>query len=315
VLQWQSMHENIFTIIVPTHNRATLLRRALDSVLAQTFPHFTVVVIDDQSTDETGTIIREYSADPRFIYHRQRERGGETVARNTAYDLATGKLITYLDDDDWLAPNAIETAYRYYAELGVEQAHWLMFDCVAMPLGEIDNSAERIQGYLRYEDILCGKVSGNFWLVYARELIESPRLRHDERLFGNVGQMYLQVWRDHPPYYVPKGLYFADKSGHSRLSTVVSTVASRARELTNDEIYLSVFGEDLRRHCPRLLARRLSRLGYLHASNGNLARSLAYNSRALRHGLTLDAAKSVARSAEGWAKHMGGRMKREPGAA
>jgi GalNAc5-diNAcBac-PP-undecaprenol beta-1,3-glucosyltransferase len=315
VLQWQGMHENIFTIIVPTYNRATLLRRALDSILTQTFPHFTVVVIDDQSTDETDTIIREYSTDSRLVYHRQPERRGETVARNTAYDLAKGKLITYLDDDDWLAPDALETAYRYYTDLGVEQAHWLMFDCVAMPSGEIDNSAERSEGYLRYEDILCGKISGNFWLVYSRELIESPRVRHDERLWGNVGQMYLQIWRDHPPYYVPKGLYFADKRGLDRLSTVVSTVATRARGLTNEEIYLSVFGEDLRKHCPRLLARRLSRLAYLHASNGNLGRSLAYNSRALRYGLTLDAAKAVARSAVGWAEYVGGRMKRRAGAA
>jgi glycosyltransferase involved in cell wall biosynthesis len=304
------MHENIFTIVVPTYNRATLLRRALDSILAQTFPHFTVVVVDDRSTDQTGAIMQDYSADSRFVYKRQPERRGETIARNTAYDLAEGKLITYLDDDDWLAPDALETAYRCYADLGVEGAHWLMFDCIAMPSGEIDNRAERQQGYLRYEDILCGKISGNFWLVYSRELIESPRMRHDERLFGNVGQMYLQIWRDNPPYYVPKGLYFADQTGHERLSTTVSSAASRARELANAGIYLSVFGEDLRRHYPRLLAQRLSGLGYLHASNGNLGRSLTYNLRALRHGLTLDATKGVARSASGWVQYVAGRMTR-----
>jgi glycosyltransferase involved in cell wall biosynthesis len=157
VLQWQGMHENIFTIVVPTYNRATLPRRALDSILAQTFPHFTVVVIDDRSTDETGTLIREYSADSRIVYHREPEEGGETVARNTAYDLARGKLITYLDDHDWLPPDALETAYAYYVDLGVEQAHWLMFDCVAMPPGEIHNSAG---GWAKYVGGRMKRASG-----------------------------------------------------------------------------------------------------------------------------------------------------------
>jgi glycosyltransferase involved in cell wall biosynthesis len=294
------MHDNTFTIVVPTCNRAALLPRALDSILAQTLPHFTVVVVDDGSTDETPAVVQRYLHDPRFVYRRLPTWSGETIARNAAYDLARGKLITYLDDDDWLAPDALETAYRYHIDLGSQDPHWLLFDCASMPGGKIDNVTERVEGYLRYQDILCGRVSGNFWQVYSRDLIERPRVRHDERLFGNVGQMYLQVWRRCPPYYVPRALYFANKQGHARLSTVASTPVSRARDITNNEIYLSVFAEDLRRYCPRAIGGVLSRTGYLQASNGRPVRSLRCHVRALRYGITRDTARYAALSLVAW---------------
>lgn len=88
------------SVIIPTHNRAYCLARAVDSVLAQSQPPLEIIVIDDGSTDETAALIARYGASVR--YHRQSQRG-VAAARNVGIGLARGEWIALLDSDDaWL---------------------------------------------------------------------------------------------------------------------------------------------------------------------------------------------------------------------
>ncbi len=88
------------SVIIPTHNRAQLLPRALDSVLNQTLPPKEVIVVDDGSTDGTGTLLSEQY--PQCIYLQQPNRGVSS-ARNQGIETATGEWIAFLDsDDEWL---------------------------------------------------------------------------------------------------------------------------------------------------------------------------------------------------------------------
>jgi len=94
-----------FSIVIPTYNRAALLPRALESVLAQTEGDFECIVIDDGSTDDTETVVRTY-ADPRLHYEYQRN-AGVSAARNAGAKLAAGELLLFLDSDDELVPDAL----------------------------------------------------------------------------------------------------------------------------------------------------------------------------------------------------------------
>lgn len=85
------------SVVVPTYNRARFLRFALNSVLAQTYRDFEVVVVDDGSTDETEHLVSEYSGRVRYIYQENRGRG---AARNVGVQHATGEYIAFLDSDD-----------------------------------------------------------------------------------------------------------------------------------------------------------------------------------------------------------------------
>ena len=90
------------SIIIPTYNRASLLSRAINSVLSQTFSDFEIIVVDDYSKDNTKAIIEGLN-DPRvrYIYH-ERNRGA-AAARNTGIRLSKGEYIAFLDsDDEWL---------------------------------------------------------------------------------------------------------------------------------------------------------------------------------------------------------------------
>lgn len=97
----------LFSIILPTYNRAHLLPRAVDSVLAQTFADYELIIVDDASTDGTREVVSSF-ADPRIVYLRQDENQGVSAARNAGICRARGDWITFFDDDDELLPSALQ---------------------------------------------------------------------------------------------------------------------------------------------------------------------------------------------------------------
>ncbi len=94
------------SVIIPTYNRAHTLKRALDSVLAQTRAANEIIVVDDGSTDATEQLIKQNY--PQVIYVRQANQG-VSAARNTAIKIAKGEWLALLDSDDEWLPNKLET--------------------------------------------------------------------------------------------------------------------------------------------------------------------------------------------------------------
>lgn len=93
------------SIIVPVYNAEKYLHRCVDSILAQTFTDFELLLINDGSKDSSGAICDEYAAlDSRVrVFHK--ENGGVSSARNMGLDNAKGEWITFVDSDDWIETN------------------------------------------------------------------------------------------------------------------------------------------------------------------------------------------------------------------
>ena len=98
----------LVSVVIPCHDQAHFLGEALESVLAQTYPHFEVVVVDDGSSDNTEEVASRY---PGVRCVRQENRG-LAAARNTGIRRSNGNHLVFLDADDRLLPNALEAGLR-----------------------------------------------------------------------------------------------------------------------------------------------------------------------------------------------------------
>lgn len=100
----------LVSIVIPTKNRRELLRETLASVVAQTYPHWEAIVVDDGSTDGTEELVQAKAATQnriRFVRREQKPQGASTC-RNIGVSNAKGKYVVFLDSDDLLAPTCLE---------------------------------------------------------------------------------------------------------------------------------------------------------------------------------------------------------------
>jgi glycosyltransferase involved in cell wall biosynthesis len=107
----------IVSIVTSTFNRAEILRRAIESVLAQTFSHWEMCIVGDCTPDHTAEVIASYN-DPRLRFYNLPEksppRAHGAIAKNYALqNMAVGRYIAYLDDDDTYRPDYLSTMVAY----------------------------------------------------------------------------------------------------------------------------------------------------------------------------------------------------------
>lgn len=93
------------SVIIPCYNSTAYLPQAIESVLAQTYQDFEIILVDDGSTDQICEVISAYSASLNYL---RQENSGPAVARNTGLRAATGKYLVFLDADDELLPAKLE---------------------------------------------------------------------------------------------------------------------------------------------------------------------------------------------------------------
>jgi glycosyltransferase involved in cell wall biosynthesis len=111
------MNTPLVSVYIPTHNRKEFLRRAIESVLEQSYPSIEILVVDDASDDGTEAMMRAWCPqEPRLRYFRVETPSGANVARNIAIHASHGHFITGLDDDDFMLPHRVEKLVSAYTE-------------------------------------------------------------------------------------------------------------------------------------------------------------------------------------------------------
>ena len=110
------MNNELISIIVPIYNTEKYLHECLDSILNQSYINFEVLLINDGSTDSSGTICQEYvERDSRFRYF-EKDNGGVASARNLGLERSEGTYITFIDSDDWVEFKYLEVLYTALKE-------------------------------------------------------------------------------------------------------------------------------------------------------------------------------------------------------
>lgn len=111
------------SVIVPVYNVEPYLRKCLDSILAQTYQNLEIILVDDGSTDKSGTICDEYAGRDDRIHVIHKENGGVSSARNAGLTAADGEYIGWVDADDWIEPDMyaylLSCILRYGADIAI----------------------------------------------------------------------------------------------------------------------------------------------------------------------------------------------------
>lgn len=105
------MDITLISVIVPVYNTESYLCCCIDSVLNQSFKDFELILIDDGSTDGSGSICDDYAAKDKRIHVIHQENAGQGRARNVGMEQAIGKYIIFLDSDDYWMPSTLETLF------------------------------------------------------------------------------------------------------------------------------------------------------------------------------------------------------------
>lgn len=144
------------SVIIPTYKRPTILGRAIDSVLAQTYSNIEIIVVDDNDPEsqeriETEKTMTAYLRNEKVQYFQHPENRGGSAARNTGWREAKGIFITFLDDDDEIATDKIEEQVKCLESLDDEWGACYTAYHILHTGGRIQHSATSFQGdvYIR----------------------------------------------------------------------------------------------------------------------------------------------------------------------
>ena len=178
------------SIIVPIYNTERYLSKCLESIRTQTYLDVEVIMVDDGSTDGSKNVANGYAErDNRFRLFSQ-ENAGVSAARNHGLDVAEGDYILFVDSDDWLEPNMIETLVRNMADYCVDIS-CCQYDRGKMFLGsamEVWNQDKVLREFLIHKQINGSLVNKHF----TREMIGDIRL--DESI--KYGEDALFLWKN-----------------------------------------------------------------------------------------------------------------------
>jgi glycosyltransferase involved in cell wall biosynthesis len=109
-----------FSVVIPLYNKANYIENTLKSVLNQTFKDFEIIVINDESTDNSASIVNSFDDDRIKIYSQKNQ--GVSVSRNLGIEKSKGKLIAFLDADDYWFPNHLQELadlFHHYQNCGM----------------------------------------------------------------------------------------------------------------------------------------------------------------------------------------------------
>jgi glycosyltransferase involved in cell wall biosynthesis len=272
------------SVIIATYNRARLLKRAIQSVLNQTYQDFELIVVDDGSADDTKQVVKSFS-DSRIGYIRHEENKGEAAARNTGIRAARCEYIAFHDsDDEWLQA-------KLEKQMAVFQRESSRVGIVYTSMCRIDKEGKRYvpnTPTIMPEDGLVYRKALDYGVRYigigtaaVRKTCFNIAGMFDERLPYYVDlDFFIRAAKHFCFYHIKEPLinyYEAEGTHANNLRTLAA-----AREMILENYF-----DDIRRDS-KLLARHYFQIGNLLCLNGQLGEGRRYLLRAVAvHSLNI----------------------------
>ncbi|MFQ6601624.1 glycosyltransferase family 2 protein [Flavobacterium sp. C3NV] len=193
----------LVSIIIPTYNRASLLKDTIDSVMSQTYDNWECIIVDDSSTDSTKELVNEFVInDSRFLFTTKPDGivKGASSSRNLGLQLSKGEYIQFLDSDDILAPNKIEKQIAVLSgesNFTISTCKWGKFTQLTDPINLFENNHDykRFSHSKEYFDLIG--LHGGFFPCHSflihKELINLSGYWNENLTINDDGEFFFRV--------------------------------------------------------------------------------------------------------------------------
>lgn len=174
------------SIVVPLYKSAPFLPKLLDSISAQTYGDYQLILVDDGSPDESGAIADEYANTDQRIEVIHQPNGGTCAARNAGLAKATGKYLMFADGDDWLEPDCVEYLVRILEDNGCQMS---MTDSVFTTRDRHQNESDNVRVWTK-EQAVAGIIDtfripvGPWNKLYMMDVVREHNLTFSVSWFG-----------------------------------------------------------------------------------------------------------------------------------
>lgn len=191
----------LVSIITPTYNCGRFIAETIESVLAQTYKNWEILIVDDCSTDDTRDVVARYN-DSRIKYHCLDKNSGAAVARNTALKMAKGRWIAFLDSDDLWKPEKLERqlAFMINNDYAFSYHNYTEFDETTKSLGVFVSGKKRVSKWEMYACCWPGCLS----VMYDANVIGLIQIENVKK--NNDTALWLKIIKKVPCYLLNEDL-------------------------------------------------------------------------------------------------------------
>lgn len=245
-----AMRDNpLFSIVVPTYNRAYLIGKTLDSLVRQSWSHWEILVIDDGSTDDTESVVKGINH-PRIQYFKK-ENAERAAARNYGAVRARGDYVNFFDSDDLALPNHLAEAARMVREKETPEWFHLGFAAIT-PAGEILREVNAYRGETLQQYIPNGNPLSCNGVFIRKDIIQKYPFNEDRSLSASEDyELWYRLAARYPLHYSNQVTSFVvehvNRSVHKlNGSKLTSRINSLRRSLARDPAINEVFREQFK---------------------------------------------------------------------
>jgi glycosyltransferase involved in cell wall biosynthesis len=182
------------SIIVPVYNVEGYLPKCIDSILAQTFTDFELIIVDDGSTDSCGAICDEYANKDNRIKVIHKKNGGLSSARNAGIDIAKGDFFIFVDSDDYVHPEMcsllFENLLKYNADIVACGCYIVKNDKIIKEIKASDEGAVTLDSISAISRLFKGELLPAWGKIYKRECFLNLRFP-----FGKIDEDFAVMYK------------------------------------------------------------------------------------------------------------------------
>ena len=213
------MHEKLplVSVIIPTYNRAWTVSEAIDSVLAQDYPNFELIIVDDGSTDDTQIVLKKYQDKINVIYQKN---CGVSAARNKGVLKSNGEFIAFLDSDDLWEKKKLSCQVDFFIEN--PEALICQTEEIWIRNGKrVNPKVKHIKpsGMIFEQSLYLCLVSPSAVMI-KRKLLDKVGLFDENLLSCEDYDLWLRISVEHPIYLTPEPFVVKKGGHHDQLSAV-----------------------------------------------------------------------------------------------